>query len=271
MEGVVMRGNDEKQLVSDKKAGYVYIVSSDSIRIMDDKKGDFCCPVKIGSAKDTDSRMGTLNSAVPVDFILHMRIQSPDMFAVETKCHEILKSCRCENSEFFKCSVKEAKAALRSAVREIAGISGWRRTDWSEETKIAQLGRSGAKSKALREELYAGKIKFVCRGKDVVAYGEFNGPENFIIKQGSRISLSPSPKFFESKPFGYGQKWKEVLRLGLVDSQGKVLKDIECSSRAMAASVVLASIKNGNKEWMSFEEESKPLGHFFGKEMGSRK
>lgn len=261
-----MEKGEENMVATGKKAGYVYIVSSASIRIMDETKGDYCCPVKIGSAKDTDNRMGTLNSAVPIDFVLHMRIHSPDMFALEAACHELLKPCRCDNSEFFKCSVKEAKDALRHALHEISGKRGWHRSDWTEETKLAQLGRSGAKTAALRAELYGGKLQFVCRGKDVEAFGVFKGPETFVIKQGSRISLAKSPKFLASKPLGYGLKWQEVQSTGFVDSQGVVLKDIECSSRAMAASVVLASIKNGNNEWVLCDhKEPRTLGSFFGK------
>lgn len=261
-----MEKGEENMVATGKKAGYVYIVSSASIRIMDEGKGDYCCPVKIGSAKNTDNRMGTLNSAVPIDFVLHMRIHSPDMFALEAACHELLKPCRCNNSEFFKCSVKEAQDALRHALHTIADDREWRRSDWSEETKLAQFGRSGAKTAALREALYGGKLQFVCRGKDVEAFGMFKGPESFVIRQGSRISLIKSPKFLDSKPLGYGQRWLEVQREGFVDSQGVVLKDIECTSRAMAASVVLASVKNGNNEWLLCDDKmQQTLGSFFGK------
>ena len=80
-------------------------------------------------------------------------------------------------------SVKEAKDALRHALHTIADDREWRRSDWSEETKLAQFGRSGAKTAALREALYGGKLQFVCRGKDVEAFGMFKGPESFVIRQ----------------------------------------------------------------------------------------
>lgn len=87
--------------------GYVYIVSSKAIKVNvdlqhpDKETGALCIPIKIGAAKDTDKRMGTLDSAVPIDFVLHMRIKSPSMYELESKCHKRLEKYQYPNTEFF--------------------------------------------------------------------------------------------------------------------------------------------------------------------------
>lgn len=254
--------------------GYVYIVSSKAIKVNvdlqhpDKETGALCIPIKIGAAKDTDKRMGTLDSAVPIDFVLHMRIKSPSMYELESKCHKRLEKYQYPNTEFFACELTEAKEALRGALCDLVREKKWSRDACTEETKFAQLGRSGAKMKSLREELFGGKIEFKCAQKGIEAYGVFKGEGCFVIKKGSKISLVPAPKFESSKPIGYYKFWEVIQQDGRVDKDGNVVTDIECDSRAMAASVVLASSRNGNKEWVeitSDKRKGRSLGEFFGK------
>ncbi|MCQ2368147.1 MAG: GIY-YIG nuclease family protein [Kiritimatiellae bacterium] len=266
--------NNTSEVIKKGVEGYVYIVSSKAIKVnkdiqhLDNETGELCVPIKVGAAKDTDKRMGTLDSAVPIDFVLHMRIKSPSMYELESACHKRLKEYQYPNTEFFACELTEAKKRLREALNDLIREKRWSRDACIEETKFAQFGRSGAKMKSLREELFGGKIEFKCAQKGIEAYGVFKGEGCFVIKKGSKISLVPAPKFESSKPIGYYKLWEVIQQDGRVDKDGNVVTDIECDSRAMAASVVLASSRNGNKEWVeitSDKRKGRSLGEFFGR------
>lgn len=263
----------EKQEERGSVPGYVYIVSSSCIWVDSKNQGVKVVPVKIGAAKDTDTRMGNLNSAVPEDFVMHMRIWTPDMYLLESSIHNELANERVGNSEFFTCLVKTAKETAVKVLKNVIKGKGWSSRDIRVEHKIIQFGRSAAKRKAIEDKLLRGDIRFECssRKKNVAAIGFMqkldNGDVVFIVEKGSKIAITGAPSFSDSEPHSYFVRWKDLIKRG-VDEEGRLLRDEQFSSRAEAASVMLASIRNGNEEWVeitSDKRKGRSLGEFFGK------
>ena len=68
------------------KAGYVYVVTNDCLKLVKAKgifKGKLVKAVKIGNAKDFTSRLGSLNTAVYENFDFHLGIKTDDVVGLE--------------------------------------------------------------------------------------------------------------------------------------------------------------------------------------------
>jgi len=242
-------------------AGYVYVLSNPCIRDPEDPKNPL---VKIGSAVDYDSRMGTLNSAVPYDFIIEMSVLSEDCRGLETYIHnhEMLKRHRIFGSEFFKVDVKDAKERVRQIAFEYCKNNKLPRP--KVEVKIVQLGRAAATVRRNRDALLNGKLRFVCTRLGQKAFGHFDRKDAFVVEKGSFISPECAKQFEVSRPFSYYARWKAIVAEGL-DETGCLKQDEYFSSRAFAASVVCGGIRNGNNEWVQEDDEEITLGMYFGK------
>ena len=93
------------------------------------------------------------------------------------------------------------------------------------------------------------KIVFTCKsaklGYDATARCE-NG--EFVIQPGAHIRREPVKSFLTSKPDAYHNEWLKLMRKS--DGTGVIKDRIPCTSPAMAASIVCASSRNGNDEWV---------------------
>ena len=121
-------------------------------------------------------------------------------------------------------------------------------------TRFVQLGRSAQKMKTLKKNLEGGKIVFTCRN-DKLGYNATAKYEkgvykegDFVIEKGAQIRINPAPKFLISKPDKYHETWQELMDRSR--GTGKIEVPIPCLSPAMAASIVCASVRNGNDEWV---------------------
>lgn len=248
------------------KKGYVYLLTNPWIR----NPEDFDEPlVKIGSAVDIENRIGMLDTAVPCDFKIEMTVELGDCRGLENAIHndEAFENLRIEKSEFFRMKVKDAKDNIR---RIVAAYYKEHRKELGFkppviETKIAQLGRSAAKIRRIREALNNGELRFFCGRKGVKAFGHFEkAGKEFVVERGSVISLKPADSFEYSRPRRYYERWKDIVENGL-DESGALINDEHFTSRAFAASVVCGSIRNGNAEWVNMDDKKTMLGEYFGK------
>ena len=244
-----------------KQKGYVYLLTNPWIRDPNDKD----CPlVKIGAAIDFDNRMGSLNSAVPCDFVIEMAVNTEVWRDLETVVHNdsAFREKRIGKSEFFRIDAKAAKKNIRRIAETYCKEKGVSRPNIM--TKIVQLGRSAAAVRSNRDALFSGKIKFICRRGGSCAVGHFESEKVFVVEKGSCISRNCADSFPHSMPRGYYIRWKEIIEKGL-DGNGKLRNDERFSSRAFAASVVCGSSRNGNDEWVKSDDDHITLGKYFGK------
>jgi len=135
--------------------GYVYILTNPCIRYTYHESGKVVTisPVKIGMAKDVEKRLGSLNTSLPENFVHHMSLVCDDMKAVENVVHLYLDKYRIktkdgEKTEFFRCSVEEAKSALKQTAK-IMHVREYH----IDKTKIVgrSVSRIKSNSKAARE------------------------------------------------------------------------------------------------------------------------
>lgn len=136
------------------KSGYVYVVTNDSLRLVQAKgkyKGRKVQAVKIGNAKDFTNRLGSLNTGVYENFELHLAIKTEDVVALEGIIHGALQDYRIDTkegdqTEFFACPLDEV-------IRRIKGLIGRGHMDDVEEFKGGRvIGRSGSKIRANLEK-----------------------------------------------------------------------------------------------------------------------
>lgn len=136
------------------KSGYVYVVTNDSLRLVQAKgryKGRKVQAVKIGNAKDFTNRLGSLNTGVYENFELHLAIKTEDVVALEGIIHGALQDYRIDTkegdlTEFFACPLDEV-------IRRIKGLIGRGHMDDVEEFKGGRvIGRSGAKIRSNLEK-----------------------------------------------------------------------------------------------------------------------
>lgn len=242
-----------------ERAGFVYIVQSECIQV-NDPAGELRCPVKIGSACDLYNRIGTLDSAVPIDFKIIMTAETSDYKKLEADVHDKLNQWRfpqgSKSTEFFTCSIKVAKDALRE-------VGMRRKYKATFCTRFVQLGRSAQKMKRLKSDLESGKIEFTCKntklGYDATAKYE-NG--EFVIQPGAKIRKDPVKSFLTRPPYKYHKRWKSLMASY---ETGLIKKPIKCSGPAEAASIVCASIRNGNDEWVA-KDGQHTLGEYLCRE-----
>lgn len=237
--------------MDNKKTGFVYIAKSECIRVLNG-----ICPVKIGSACDLYNRIGNLDTAVPIDFKILMTAETEDYKGLEKEVHRELGEFRYSqggdgnNTEFFTCDECKAKAVLRKL-----GMSSKYKAKFC--TRFVQLGRSAQKMKTLKKDLEGGKIVFTCRndklGYNATAKYEIHGGElKFVISsqedQVTQIRTSPTPSFLTHEPHSWHERWQTLMKDS--DNTGMIKGPIICSTPAEAASIVCASIRNGNDEWV---------------------
>ena len=245
--------------------GYVYVMQSECIFIksVDDK--NLICPVKIGSTINWKSRIGNLDGAVPVDFKIHLLVECDNFKTLEYQIHKELDAYRAgqrgsKNTEFFRLELKEAINRVRKIALRFAKRPRFIR-------KIPQLGRSAASISNMEIGLFRGDVKFTCSvpgGGE--AHGNFimDGAKcKFVVKAGSTIRRIPAPSFEKSRPLKYFRKWCEICRDHL-NENGELKNDCVFDSRAAATSVVCASIRNGDREWID-KANNWCLGKYFGK------
>jgi hypothetical protein len=256
--------------MTSKKNGLVYIMKSECIRVPYSNETGWICPVKIGSSINWESRIGNLDGAVPIDFKVYMIVECDDCRGLEYEIHKKLSKHRYsqhgrKNTEFFTIDVEDAKKELRGCALEFTQKNGLRKP--KIKTKILQLGRSSAAINNMKKRLFDGRITFVCNIPDGgVAYGHFkdvNGKHKFLVKAGSGIRKKPSPSFSKSRPLKYYAEWYDICQ-NCLDENGNLKNDYLFESRAAATSVVCASIRNGDREWID-QKNGYCLGEYFGR------
>ena len=263
--------NDENERKTDnRRAGYVYVASSDSIRVKWSR--DYEMPFKIGSATDVDNRIGNLNSAVPIDFRVWLTLKSEDRIALENVIHEELANFRypkgSKNTEFFVCDLPTIKKAVDSIIKNAAVCSALKLGKVVRDVKTAHCGRSAAAARTNRKRLYSGAIKFICTNNGTYAKGWFvmsEGKRKFIVEGGARCNLTPAPNFQVNRPLSNGKLRDALLASGKIDQNGVLTEAYVFDSPSAAASIITASTRNGNDVWrelLSDGSEGKTLGFF---------
>ena len=143
------------------KAGYVYVVTNDCLKLVKAKgifKGKLVKAVKIGNAKDFTSRLGSLNTAVYENFDFHLGIKTDDVVGLEGIIHTALQDYRIytrdgDETEFFACPLNEVIARIKNLI-----VRG-HKMDVEEYRGGKVVGRSGAKIRANIKRHEAAKAK----------------------------------------------------------------------------------------------------------------
>ena len=132
------------------KAGYVYIVTNECLKLVKAKgifRGKMVKAVKIGNAKDFTNRLGSLNTAVYENFDFHLGIKTDDVVGLEGIIHTALQDYRIvtrdgDQTEFFACPLDEVIARIKNLI-----VRG-HKMDVEEYKGGKVVGRSGAKIRA---------------------------------------------------------------------------------------------------------------------------
>ena len=193
--------------------GYVYILTNPCIQYaFTDAKGAkaVISPVKIGMAKNVESRLGTLNTSLPENFVHHMSVGADDAKALENVVHRLLGSYRImtrsgEKTEFFRCSVEEAMRVLKQTAKDMH-LKEYKIDKSKMEGRSAHGIRAKAKAKAKpvgkSVEAWEGKTQLAKiiarRGGNEGAYG---GILQFFSEPGAKARKSCSPS----------SKWRKAL------------------------------------------------------------
>ena len=243
------------------RAGYVYVVSSECIRVKAGRGRDFEMPYKIGSAKDVDERIGILNSSVPVNFRVWWIIKSKDRYGLESAIHEKLDDWRYpkgeKTTEFFVCKLDKIKEAVKGVIKEKRKQFG----PIKIITKWAHCGRSAVAARGNRERLYSGETKFICSNRGTHAIGWYvEGGKKFVVEKGARCSLTPTASFATSKPVSNVECRNELLANGKIDAEGVLQESVVFTSPSQAAAVITAASQNGNDIWREYSGEGKDEG-----------
>ena len=269
----------ESNSTSNERSGYVYVASSDCIRVKWKRGGEYDMPYKIGKATDVDSRIGNLNGAVPIDFRVWLTLQTQNMSALENAIHKKLGQYRYprgeKKTEFFVCELSEIKKAVDCIIKDTALCREMGIGRVIRDVKTAHCGRSAKTIKENRERLYSGAISFICTNRHTHAIGRFvqsEGKLKFKVDAGALCSLTPTPKFQACRPISNYKLWKELISSEnrKINDKGELIDEFVFDSPSAAASVITASTRNGNDVWREYRadgSEGKTLGFFLtGKE-----
>ena len=265
--------NEISICTNNKRSGFVYVASSDSIRVKW-KPGEYAMPYKIGRTTDVDRRIGNLNGAVPVDFRVWLTLETDDMVVLENEIHNKLAKYRYprgkENTEFFVCALREIKEKIDHIIRDVSLCKKLGIGRVIRDVKTAHCGRSAVSKKKNRDRLYSGELIFICTNRQTHAIGRFvecEGKHKFKVVKGSIFSLTPTPAFRKSRPYSNVTKRDELFSAEppLITDKGELLHDVVFNSPSAAASVITASSQDGNCVWRELLEgdsEGKTLGFF---------
>ena len=142
--------NKKAKLKFKPKAGYVYVVTNECLKLVKAKggfKGKMVKAVKIGNAKDFTNRLGSLNTAVYENFDFHLGIKTEDVIGLEGLIHTALQDYRIytrdgDETEFFACPLNEVIGRIKNL------IARGHKEDVEEYKGGKVIGRSGAKIRA---------------------------------------------------------------------------------------------------------------------------
>ena len=152
--------------------GYVYILTNPCIKyiLKEGKREKVISPVKIGFTRSSlEGRVGTLNTALPENFVHHMSVETDDPKALENIIHGFLDRYKIqtkdnEKTEFFSCSIDIACKALKKAIKNMHLVGYHIRKDKlrgrsASKMRTNALKFSKAKNKILRNT-WKSKNKF---------------------------------------------------------------------------------------------------------------
>lgn len=202
--------------------GYVYILTNPCIHytytdVSGEKKT--ISPVKIGMAKNLEQRLGSLNTSLPENFVHHMSVGAEDAKALENVVHRILDRYRIltknrERTEFFTCSIEEAKEALKQTAKDMH-LKEYKIDKSKMVGRSAHGIKANAKARAIPVVKIAHEKKFsavkeMWKSKTELARliarragceGAKDGVAQYFAPVGSKVR----------KPCHPGSKWREPL------------------------------------------------------------
>lgn len=179
------------------KAGYVYVVTNECLKLVEAKgafKGRMVKAVKIGNAKDFTNRLGSLNTAVYEIFDLHLSIRTDNVIALEGAIQDVLQDYRIftqekNRTEFFACPIEEVIRRVKQHSKRgfIANIE-----KMVEYKGGKRLGRSGVniRSNIKKHETAKAKVEKPTRdGKERARAFSFAEVE---IPAGAKLVFIPT-------------------------------------------------------------------------------
>lgn len=163
----------------------------------------------------------------------HFAIEVEKYDEKETLLHEIFSKSQVANTELF---------ALNKdlVVKLLASFEGRQVYPAQESKKEAfDEATSNLQDVGVPDGVYVHKNK----NGDVVAKLSKDG-DSYVILQGSVVALDYSK---------LSSGWKASRTVAKVDSKGKLLKPLECSSSSMAAAIVAGGQRNGLDFWKTID------------------